>query len=75
MIKRFDPIFKISSAPFLFEDEAHWFKVFDGQIGCEVLEADETIRLMGLTYYDAGIRNFYMKHGPILSRWLYPCYW
>lgn len=65
VIEGFDPVFKIFSVPFLFEDEAHRFKVFDGQIGKELLEAGENIRLMGLTYYDAGTRSFYVKDRPI----------
>src|SRR6056297_1141472 len=54
VIEGFDPVFKIFSVPFLFKDEEHRFEVFDGQIGRELLEAGELIRLMGLTYYDAG---------------------
>lgn len=65
VIEGFDPVYKIFSVPFLFEDEAHRFKVFDGQIGRELLEAGENIRLMGLTYYDAGTRSFYVKDRPI----------
>jgi len=65
VIEGFDPVYKIFSVPFLFEDEEHRFKVFDGQIGRELLEAGENIRLMGLTYYDAGTRSFYVKDRPI----------
>lgn len=65
VIEGFDPVFKIFSVPFLFENEEHRFKVFDGKIGREILEAGENIRLKGLTYYDAGTRSFYVKDRPI----------
>ena len=65
VIEGFNPVYKIFSVPFLFKDEEHRFKVFDGQIGRELLEAGESIRLMGLTYYDAGTRSFYVKERPI----------
>lgn len=65
VIEGFEPVYKVFSVPFLFEDEEHRFKVFDGQIGRELLEAGENIRLMGLTYYDAGTRSFYVRDRPI----------
>ena len=65
VIEGFEPVYKIFSVPFLFEYEEHRFKLFDGQIGRELLEAGENIRLMGLTYYDAGTRSFYIKDRPI----------
>ncbi|MGF1669743.1 MAG: DctP family TRAP transporter solute-binding subunit, partial [Balneolaceae bacterium] len=65
VIEGFEPVYKIFSVPFLFEDEEHRFKVFDGDIGNELLEAGRSIRLVGLTYYDAGTRSFYTKDRPI----------
>jgi tripartite ATP-independent transporter DctP family solute receptor len=65
VIEGFEPVYKIFSVPFLFEDEEHRFKVFDGDIGNELLEAGRSIRLLGLTYYDAGTRSFYTKDRPI----------
>jgi len=65
VIEGFEPAYKIFSVPFLFEDEEHRFKVLDGEIGAELLEASKSIRLVGLTYYDAGTRSFYTKERPI----------
>lgn len=65
VIEGFEPLYKIFSVPFLFEDEEHRFKVFDGEIGDDLLEAGRSIRLVGLTYYDAGTRSFYTKERPI----------
>ncbi|MCC5941131.1 MAG: TRAP transporter substrate-binding protein [Balneolaceae bacterium] len=65
VIEGFDPIYKVFSVPFLFVDEEHRYNVWDGEIGRELLDAGERIRLMGLTYYDAGTRSFYTKDTPI----------
>ena len=65
VIEGFDPIYKVFSVPFLFVDEDHRYRVWDGEIGRELLEAGDRIRLMGLTYYDAGTRSFYTQDRPI----------
>lgn len=66
VLEGFEPLYKIFSVPFLFENEEHRFSVYDGEIGRELLDAGESIRLVGLTYYDAGTRSFYTKDRPIL---------
>lgn len=65
VIEGFDPIYKVFSVPFLFADEDHRYRVWDGDVGRELLDAGERIRLMGLTYYDAGTRSFYTKDRAI----------
>ena len=65
VIEGFDPIYKVFSVPFLFLDEDHRYRVWDGEIGRELLDAGKSIRLMGLTYYDAGTRSFYTQERPI----------
>lgn len=66
VLEGFEPLYKIFSVPFLFENEEHRFNVYDGEIGRELLDAGQSIRLVGLTYYDAGTRSFYTKDRPIL---------
>ncbi|MCG2590295.1 TRAP transporter substrate-binding protein [Rhodohalobacter sulfatireducens] len=66
VLEGFEPLYKIFSVPFLFQNEEHRFSVYDGQIGRELLDAGQSIRLVGLTYYDAGTRSFYTKDRPIL---------
>ncbi|MDZ7719815.1 MAG: TRAP transporter substrate-binding protein [Balneolaceae bacterium] len=66
VLEGFEPLYKIFSVPFLFENEEHRFAVYDGEIGRELLDAGQNIRLVGLTYYDAGTRSFYTKDRPIL---------
>ena len=65
VVEGFEPVYKIFSVPFLFQNEAHRFAVYDGEIGRELLDAGRSIRLVGLTYFDAGTRSFYTKDRPI----------
>ena len=65
VLEGFEPVYKIFSVPFLFLDKDHRYRVWDGPVGRELLNAGERIRLMGLTYYDAGTRSFYTKDRPV----------
>lgn len=47
--------------PYLYRDEAHYWRVLEGPIGQELLGAVENARMVGLAWYDAGARNFYTK--------------
>jgi len=67
VLENFIPEYKIFSIPYLFKDKQHAFKVFDGDIGHEMLSKGTNFRLRGLTFYDAGSRNFYTKTKPIHS--------
>lgn len=66
VIEGFEPLYKVLGVPFLFENDEHKFSVFFGEIGRELLDAGRDIRLVGLTFYDAGTRSFYTKDRPIL---------
>jgi tripartite ATP-independent transporter DctP family solute receptor len=61
----FVPELQSYSYPFLFDSEEAAWKVFNGEIGKELLSAGEKNGLKGLCYYDAGSRSFYMNGGPI----------
>lgn len=65
VLEGFAPSFKVLSLPYLFRDEAHRFKVLEGEIGRELLLGGEQYWLRGLTYFDAGSRSFYTKDRPI----------
>lgn len=65
VLEGFAPSFKVLSLPYLFRDEAHRFKVLEGDIGRELLLGGEKYWLRGLTYFDAGSRSFYTKDRPI----------
>jgi len=56
---------QVFTIPYMFRDHEHLWQVLDGDIGREFLEMSPT--MYGLTYYDAGARNFYSVRQPILS--------
>ena len=65
VLEGFAPSFQVLSLPYLFRDEAHRFKVLEGEVGQELLLAGHEYWLHGLAYYDAGSRSFYSKDRPI----------
>ena len=67
VIEGFVPEMSVLSLPYLFRDEAHRFRVLEGEIGRELLHAGEQYWLRGLCYYDAGTRSFYTVDRPILN--------
>jgi tripartite ATP-independent transporter DctP family solute receptor len=67
VIEGFVPEMGVLSLPYLFRDEAHRFKVLEGEIGRNLLLAGERYWLRGLCYYDAGTRSFYTVDRPILN--------
>ena len=66
-ISNFVSVCKVFSLPYLFRDESHFWLVLDGEIGSEILksvatnDAGRPSGFRGLTYYDAGSRNFYAE--------------
>ncbi|MDP5240588.1 TRAP transporter substrate-binding protein [Uliginosibacterium sp. 31-16] len=61
------PLSRVFSLPYLFRDTEHLHKVLDGPIGQEVLDSLASKGLIGLAYYDAGIRSIYTVKKPILK--------
>jgi len=61
----FAPEYKVMGVPYLFRDKDHLFRVLEGEIGEEILEAGSEYLLRGLCFYDAGSRSFYTKDKPI----------
>lgn len=63
----FVPVAKVFSLPYLFRSSEHYWAVLNGELGQELLnllatnEAGGTSGFRGLTYYDAGSRNFYAQ--------------
>lgn len=53
---------KVFGLPYLFRDESHYWKVLESDIGRELLLTSQSKNLRGLTYYDAGSRNFYSSN-------------
>ena len=66
-LEGFVPDMKIFGVPYIFRDDAHRWKVMQGEIGKRLLLASQEFYLRGLCYYDAGYRSFYTKEKPINS--------
>lgn len=67
VLEGFVPIFKVFSLPYVFRNDEHKFKVFEGDVGKELLVSPDKYWLRGLCYYDSGSRSFYTKEKPIAS--------
>jgi TRAP-type C4-dicarboxylate transport system substrate-binding protein len=57
----------IPALPYIFRSTEHMYKVMDGAIGREILDAMVPHGLVGLAFYDSGARSFYNSKRPILS--------
>lgn len=64
-LEGFVPEMKIFSIPYLFRDRSHFWEVLDSDIGQDLLQKTEAVRLKGMAYYDAGSRSFYTSSAPI----------
>lgn len=51
--------------PYTFRDEAHLRRVIDGEIGRDILHTFERRGLVGLAFYDSGMRSMYNARHPI----------
>lgn len=65
VMESFTDDYKVLGLPYIFRDKEHGFKVFDGEIGKELLLSTENVWLRGLCFYDAGSRSFYTINKPI----------
>ena len=64
-MEAFVPEIQIFGIPYIFQDDAHRWKVLNGDIGKRLLLAGEKFYLRGMGYYDAGSRSFYTKNTPV----------
>ena len=54
--------------PYLYHDKDHMWKVLDGKIGQDLLNGmNEKANVVGLSWYDAGARSFYITDHEINS--------
>lgn len=53
--------------PYLYRDGDHMWKVLDGEIGDKLLKSTENDGIVGLSWYDAGARNFYNNKHEVKS--------
>ncbi|MBU0639270.1 MAG: TRAP transporter substrate-binding protein [Planctomycetes bacterium] len=64
-LEAFVPELRVLGLPYLFRDDEHMWKVFNGPIGKELLAAGRAKGLEGLCFYDAGARSFYAREKAI----------
>jgi len=65
VMESFAEDYKVFGLPYIFKSKEHAFKVFDSDIGKDLLLSTEDKWIRGLTYYDAGSRSFYTISKPI----------
>ncbi len=59
------PKLNVLQMPYLYNSSAHMWSVLDGEIGENLLVEVNNYDLVGLSWYDAGTRNFYNSVRPI----------
>ena len=58
-LSEFDKSLNVLQLPYLYRDSAHMWKVLEGSIGQKLLKGMEGKGIVGLSWFDAGARNFY----------------
>ncbi len=53
------------SMPYLYRDEAHMWRVLDGQVGKDLLSGIAEAGFVGLAYLEAGSRSIYTARRPV----------
>jgi tripartite ATP-independent transporter DctP family solute receptor len=66
-LESFIPELAIFGVPYLFRDEAHFWRLIESELGQQLLAAGSGQGIRGLCYYDAGARSFYTVKRPVLS--------
>jgi tripartite ATP-independent transporter DctP family solute receptor len=61
------PVLNVLASPFLFRSINHLYKVIDGPIGEEILNAMEPYGFIGMGFYDSGARSLYTARQPVRS--------
>lgn len=59
------PEMNVLQMPYLYENSKHMWKVLDGEIGARFLTMTDDYDLVGLSWYDAGVRSFYTSEKKI----------
>lgn len=58
----FEPAMNVLSLPYLYPSEEYMFQVLQSEIGEGILEGLKNNGIIGLTWYDAGARSFYVNN-------------
>ncbi|MDA8441396.1 MAG: TRAP transporter substrate-binding protein [Peptococcaceae bacterium] len=62
----FDNELNVFSLPYLFNSSAQMWDVLNGPIGTQMLNSLQSAKMVGLTYYDSGARDFYNSKHPVI---------
>ena len=55
------PALSVLQLPYLYEDASQMWRVLDGSIGDDFLAMLDQMDLVGLSWFDAGVRSFYTR--------------
>ena len=64
-LSEFEKSLNVLQLPYLYKDAAQMWRVLDGSIGEKFLNSMDKNNLIGLSWFDAGARNFYDSKRPI----------
>ena len=64
-LSEFEKSLNVLQLPYLYKDAAQMWRVLDGKIGEDFLNSVEKANLIGLSWFDAGARNFYNSKRPV----------
>lgn len=64
-LSEFEKSLNVLQLPYLYKDADQMWRVLDGPIGEKFLNSMDKANLIGLSWYDAGARNFYNSKHPI----------
>lgn len=64
-LAEFVPKLNVLQLPYLYTGSEHMWKVLEGEIGDSFLNSFEDSKVVALSWYDAGARNFYNSKHPI----------
>ena len=67
VMENFVPEMGVFSLPYLFRDRDHLWQTLNGEVGEEILQSAEPYRMLGVAYYDAGFRSFYINGTDVQS--------
>ena len=64
-LAEFSKSLNVLQLPYLYRDADQMWKVLDGEIGAQFLSSVKDAGLIGLSWFDAGARNFYNSKKPV----------
>ena len=64
-LSEFDKSLNVLQLPYLYKDAAQMWRVLDGELGEKFLSNVSSSNLIGLSWFDAGARNFYNSKRPV----------